>query len=116
MSPPTSPASRASPTSGSRSTDHDELDRRTVERALAALFERGRRHQQGLSPRTVVHTHAVLHRALQDAVLDGLLADNPAHQARRPRRDPGAVDPDEGPQVWSATEITRQHDDDEDVE
>ncbi len=53
------------------------------------------------------YAHAVLHRALKDAQLDGLLERNPAELARRPRRDPSAVEVDDGLQVWTAAEAAR---------
>jgi integrase len=39
----------------------------------------------GLSPNTVHHVHAVLHRALRDAVKSGYLQTNPAGCADSPR-------------------------------
>lgn len=38
----------------------------------------------GLSPRTVRYVHTIVHRALRDAVEDGLLATNPADRAKPP--------------------------------
>ena len=63
-----------------------------IERALLRLCERG------LAPRTVAHCRAVLRRALQDAVRDGLLARNPAALAQPP-----AVPPPQTT-VWTAEE------------
>lgn len=42
-------------------------------------------HRQGLSPQTIQHTHTVLHRALKQAVIWGLIARNPTDGATRPR-------------------------------
>jgi integrase len=42
---------------------------------------------RGLAPATVKNTHAVLHKALEDAVRQGVLARNPAHHAELPRAD-----------------------------
>jgi integrase len=43
--------------------------------------------QQGLAPRSIRHTHAVLHRALERAVRDGLIAKNPAALVDKPRAE-----------------------------
>src|SRR5437016_7473615 len=39
----------------------------------------------GLSPKTVRYVHAIVHKALADAVDDGLLATNPAERAKPPK-------------------------------
>lgn len=53
------------------------------------LLEGGGRRGGPLSARTVEYTHAVLRKALSDAVaLDQLLAANPAERAKRPRQGP----------------------------
>ena len=83
------------------------LDRRQLERHYAWLLEHGGRGGRPLSPRTVQLAHAVLHRALRDAQLDGLLAQNPAALARTPRRDPYADEVDDGVQVWTAATARR---------
>lgn len=49
---------------------------------LAALYATLLR--SGLAPRTVRHAHAVLHRALKQAKIWGLLRDNPAEMAELP--------------------------------
>jgi integrase len=49
---------------------------------LAALYATLSR--AGLAPRTVKHAHNVLHRALEQAKLWGLLRDNPAEMAKPP--------------------------------
>ncbi len=52
----------------------------------ATLASRGRRGgKAGLSPQTVRHVHAVLHRALRDAVRWGLIGRNPIDSADPPR-------------------------------
>lgn len=52
----------------------------------ATLASRGRRGgEAGLSPQTVRHVHAVLHRALRDAVRWGLIGRNPIDSADPPR-------------------------------
>jgi integrase len=50
-----------------------------VQSAYGALL------RSGLSARTVHHTHAVLHRALKQAVLWNMIARNPTEAASRPR-------------------------------
>lgn len=82
-----------------------ELDRRLLERHYLHLLDRGGRGGGPLSPRTVQLTHAVLHRALRDAQLDGLLDNNPAELARTPRRDPHEVETDEELQVWDSRQV-----------
>jgi len=49
---------------------------------LAALYASLSR--SGLAPRTVKHTHVILHRALKEAKVWGLLRDNPAETAKPP--------------------------------
>lgn len=85
----------------------DSLDRRTLEVLYADLLVAGGRGGSSLSPRTVQLTHAVLHRALQDAVIDGLLTENPADLASPPRRDPHATQLDDDLQVWTADQVAR---------
>lgn len=72
-----------------------------ADRLCIALRSTGGRRGEGLSARTVDHVHAVLRRALNDAVrVDRLLTSNPAERAKRPRRDPA------GPRsVWSPDEL-----------
>jgi integrase len=59
------------------------------DRALSAGRKRRSRGQgggtPGLSPRTVLHQHRVLHGALELAVAEGLLAANPADRVQAPR-------------------------------
>lgn len=83
-----------------------ELDRRTLERVYARLLAAGGANGGALAPRTVQLAHAVLHRALRDAQLDGLLEQNPAELARTPTRDPHQVEVDDL-QVWTAAQATR---------
>lgn len=58
-----------------------ELDRRGLEACYTALRNSGGHRVRGLSASTVGYVHSVLHRALQDAVVDGLLAINPPRLA-----------------------------------
>jgi integrase len=50
---------------------------------LAALY--ASLHRDGLSPRTVKHVHVVLHRALGQAKVWGIIRDNPAEIAKPPK-------------------------------
>lgn len=84
-----------------------DLERPIIERAYAELFARGGRHGRSLAPKTVQYCHGVLRRALEDAVLDGLLDDNPARSARPPRHDPADDELDDDLQVWTGEEAAR---------
>lgn len=59
----------------------------------------------GLAPASVRHTHAVLRRALDDAVRWGWRADNPAAQARQPRLNRHEIEP---PSLDVALRILRE--------
>lgn len=71
-----------------------ELDRRQIERAYRQFLEVGGARGP-LAPRSVQRLHAILHRALADAQLDGLLQDNPAEHARTPSPHAGATEIDD---------------------
>ncbi|MGB3685340.1 MAG: tyrosine-type recombinase/integrase [Ornithinimicrobium sp.] len=75
----------------------------TLSGLYALLLARGGRDGGALSVRTVTYVHAVLRKALNDAVwTDQLLASNPALRAKRPRVD--AVRPVvDG--VWTAEQL-----------
>jgi integrase len=81
-----------------------ELDRRILERAYARLLASGGRSGRPLSTKTVQYCHGVLRRALEDAVLDGLLETNPARIARPPRRAPDDDEFDDDLQVWTGAQ------------
>jgi integrase len=75
------------------------------------LATSGGRNGTGLSPRTVEYVHAVLRKALRDAVVvDQILPSNPAERAKRPRK--AAAEPG---QVWTPGQLrafldtARQH-------
>jgi integrase len=85
----------------------DELDRRTIERLYAHLLARGGLHDKPLSPGTVRLAHVVLRRSLQDAVLDGLIDENPAAMARTPKHDPYETELDDDLRVWTAEQAVR---------
>lgn len=67
----------------------------TITRFYMTLRKNGGRDGKPLSPRTIDYVHAVLRRALRDAVIvDELLSSNPVERAKRPRREtrePGSV-------------------------
>ena len=63
------------------------------------LLNEGGRGGRPLSPRSVSLAHRVLHRALEDAVSDGLLPRNPAASVKRPATPSSAAGG-----VWSAEE------------
>ncbi len=83
------------------------IDRRTLERCYAELLTSGGRQGRPLAPKTVRYCHAVVRRALEDALVDGLVATNPAGQARPPRHDPAIVEVDDDLQVWTHEQAAR---------
>lgn len=85
----------------------DELDRRAIETVYARLLTDGGADGGPLSPATVRQCHAILHRALEDALLDGILARNPARSARPPRLDPNTDEISDGFRAWTIEEGTR---------
>ena len=64
-----------------------EITPRALTSMYVELLESGRLngHRRGLSARTVRYVHAIVHKALADAVDDGLIASNPADRAKAPR-------------------------------
>lgn len=83
------------------------IDRRLLERHYGHLLAAGGRNGKPLSPRTVQLTHAVLHCALEDAKVDGLLTTNPATLARPPRRAPQDLALEDDLHVWTTEEVGR---------
>jgi integrase len=84
----------------------DELDVRTIEATYATLLTRGGRGGRPLAPRTVAYAHAVLHRALVDAVRLGVLTTNPAGSVTLPRRAADGRAP-QRLRVWDADQVRR---------
>lgn len=82
-----------------------EIDRRQLERAYRRLVAGGGRDGRPLAPSSVVLAHRVLHKALADAVVDGLIDVNPATTARPPRHSPDAVELDDPLRVWTAEQV-----------
>ena len=72
-----------------------------IELAYAQLLTSGGLRHQGLHPRTVVHTHRVLHKALVDAERLGLVARNVAHNVALPSL-PALTSVDN---VWTTEEL-----------
>lgn len=75
--------------------------------ALSALYRDllsgGGRDGAALSPATIHYVHAVLRKALNDAVeVDGLIPKNPALRAKKPRREQARVTV-----LWSAEDLRR---------
>lgn len=65
----------------------------------AELERSGRRNGKGLSPRSVRHVHAILRRALADAVAWNLLLRNVADAAKPPRKERPTIT------TWSAEQL-----------
>jgi integrase len=85
----------------------DGLTVRALDLHYVRLLEAGGRRGQPLARRTVEYAHAVLRKALNDAVVAGLVADNPAERATVPRLDPRAGRLPARLPVWSETEAKR---------
>lgn len=84
-----------------------ELDRREVERVYGELLVAGALDGGPLAPKTVQELHRILHRALEDARLDGLLDENPLKHASPPKRHAGAVELDDDLHVWTFGQAAR---------
>ncbi|MFA9430763.1 hypothetical protein [Egicoccus sp. AB-alg2] len=83
-----------------------ELTTRDLDLHYVRLLERGNRQGGPLARRTVAYAHAVLHKALGDAVRDGLLPANPAARATVPRIDPRFDDAPRRLRTWDAQQVT----------
>lgn len=69
-------------------------------------------HSRGLSAQTVQHTHTVLHRALEQAVIWGILPRNPCNGASRPRierQEMKTLSEEQVRQLFAATVGDRDH-------
>jgi len=77
------------------------LDACDVQRLETCLGDGGRRDGSPLAPRTVANVYAVLHKAMEIAVRDGLCAANPVAAVAPPRPAPRQV------QVWTTAELRR---------
>lgn len=84
-----------------------ELDRIRIEDLYAELLRSGGHNGRPLAPTTVQHCHAILSRALEDAVLNGLIARNHARSVRPPQRRHDQREVEEQLRVWTAEEARR---------
>lgn len=84
-----------------------DLDRPLILGLYAELLRSGGHGDRPLSPTTVRLCHAVLGRALEDAVLDGLVPRNHARSAQPPIRYMEPKDITETLHVWSVEEARR---------
>lgn len=84
-----------------------ELTVRLLDRHYVHLLCSGNRRGGPLSRRTVQYTHAVLRKALNDAVEVGLLPENVATRAHVPRVDPTRDGLVPRPDLWDAEETRR---------
>jgi integrase len=73
----------------------------------AALLENGhlKDEHRGLSPKTVRYIHTIVHKALADAVDDGVLVSNPAQRAKAPK--PGRAQATRELRFWEPHQLAR---------
>lgn len=81
-----------------------DLDTATIEALYGDLLAGGGVRGKPLSVRSVRYAHAVLRRALEDALLDGLLTANPAADARPPRPQAVLEEVDDDLHVWTGAQ------------
>jgi integrase len=86
-------------------TTLDDLDPRQLERLYVDLLDHGGRSGRRLSLTTIRYVHAVLHKALADAVRTGVLATNVSDRVALPRHDPRRSDVGDGLNVWNAAQV-----------
>jgi integrase len=82
-----------------------ELTTRELDLHYVRLLEGGGRNGRRLARRTVAYTHSILRKALGDAVLAGLLEENPCTQAAVPRVDPRFDDAPQKLRTWDAEQV-----------
>jgi integrase len=87
------------------STPLAELTSRQLGLHYVRLLEDGGRGGRPLARRTVAYSHAILRKALNDAVTDGLLDANPAERAEVPRVDPRFDDAPRRLRTWDADQV-----------
>jgi integrase len=90
---------------GLGSTPLAELSTRQLDLHYVQLLEDGGRGGRPLARRTVAYAHAILRKALGDAVADGLLDANPAALAEVPRVDPRFDDEPRRLRTWDADQV-----------
>ena len=84
-----------------------DLDTDTIDALYTDLLARGGVRGKPLSVRSVRYTHAVLRRALEDALLDGLVSHNAAANACPPRPQAVLDEVDDDLHVWTAEQARR---------
>lgn len=77
------------------------LRAKDLDRLYADLTESGSKSGGALAKKTVRHVHTLIHKALADAVEQGLIGFNPAERARSPRAARPKM------KAWSAEELRR---------
>lgn len=84
----------------------DDLDPRQLERLYVDLLDHGGRNSRRLALGTIRYIHAVLHKALADAMRTGVLETNVTDRVALPRHDPpwSNVDDDRLP-VWTVAQV-----------
>jgi integrase len=82
-----------------------ELTSRQLDLHYVRLLEDGGRGGRPLARRTVAYAHAILRKALGDAVADGLLDASPAERAEVPRVDPRFDDTPRRLRTWDADQV-----------
>jgi integrase len=82
-----------------------DLTTRQLDLHYVSLLEDGGRTGGPLARRTVAYAHAILHKALGDAVAAGLLETNPADRAEVPRVDPRFGDAPRRRRTWDAEQV-----------
>jgi integrase len=90
---------------GLGSTPLAALTSRQLDLHYVRLLEEGGRGGRPLARRTVAYAHAILRKALGDAVADGLLDANPAERAEVPRVDPRFDDAPRRLRTWDADQV-----------
>jgi integrase len=82
-----------------------ELTTHDLDVHYVQLLEGGGRNGRPLARRTVAYAHAILHKALGDAVAAGLLDANPCERATVPRIDPRFDDAPRRLRTWDADQV-----------
>jgi integrase len=86
-------------------TPLDGLDPMLLEQMYAGLLVHGGRGGRRLALGTIRYIHAVLHKALADAVRTGLLQTNVGDRVALPRRAPERTNLDDRLRVWTAAQV-----------